>query len=72
MDKARRRKSNGNKEKERRIENLAFKENPILMNKVYNPLTSSNLSLMEFIEAKIDPNSTLKMLSKMPRRGPQS
>ena len=27
---------------------------------------------MEFIEAKIDPNSTLKMLSKRPRRGPQN
>ena len=39
MDKTRRRKSNGNKEKERRIENLAFKANPILMYKVYNPLT---------------------------------
>jgi len=27
-------------------------------------LTWSNLSLMEFIEAKVNPNSTLKMLSK--------
>jgi len=39
MDKTRRRNSNGNKEKERRIENLAFKANPIFMYKVYNPLT---------------------------------
>jgi len=39
MDKTRRRKSNGNKEKERRIENLAFKANPILMYKVDNALT---------------------------------
>jgi len=40
------------------------------MYKVYNPLTYSNLSLVEFIEAKINPNSTLNMLSRKSRRAP--